>query len=156
MTRETSKTPQFLFVDGPSLGRGGDSKSRNTRSALIRRLISKKRGIYRQEEEVKRQELIAQRQTQDEYSVARWCTGCGIVRDQAQTPGARERPIVTRMRTSDGSSVAVFGTCGRFRVFRQTHGSTAPYLNPASGRADPFSSVDPSLGPGVEDLVKHG
>lgn len=53
---------QILFVDGPSLGRGGDAKSRNTRSALIRRLISEKRSTYRQEEEAKREQLIAQRQ----------------------------------------------------------------------------------------------
>lgn len=158
MAREASKTPRFLFVGGPSLGRGGDVKSNNTRSALIRRLTSEKRVIYREMEEAKRQGLIAERQTQDEYSVARWCICRGVVRDQVQTPGARERPIVTQMRTSDGHSVALCGTCGRYRAFRQTHGSNAPYLflNPASGRADPFSSVDPSMGPGVEDLIKHG
>ena len=158
MTHEPSKKTQFLFVEGPSLTRGGDSKSRNTRSALIRRRISEKRGIYRQEEEAKRQELIAQRQTRDGNSVARWCTCRGVVSDQAEAPEAREQPIVTRMQNRHGSTLDLCGTCGKPRAFHQTHGNTAPYLflNPVSGRADPFSPVDPSLGPGVEELVKHG
>lgn len=158
MAHEASQKSQFLFVEGPSLTRGGDSKSRNTRSALIRRRISEKRAIYRQEEEAKRQELIAQRQTRNGNLVARWYTCHSVSRDQAQAPETIERPIITRMQNSPGSTVDLCVTCGRLRGLHQTHGSTAPYLflNPASGRADPFSPVNPGLGPGVEDLVKHG
>ncbi|KAK9587189.1 hypothetical protein V6Z92_006116 [Aspergillus fumigatus] len=60
----------ILFVNGPSLGRRGDAKSRNTRSALIRCRISEKRSTYRQEEEEeesKREQLIAKRQARDRH-----------------------------------------------------------------------------------------
>ncbi|KAH1302107.1 hypothetical protein KXV84_007351 [Aspergillus fumigatus] len=61
----------ILFVNGPLLGRRGDAKSRNTRSALIRCRISEKRSTYRQEEEEeeesKREQLIAKRQARDRH-----------------------------------------------------------------------------------------
>lgn len=79
----------ILFVNGPSLGRRGDAKSRNTRSALIRCRISEKRSTYRQEEEEesKREQLIAKRQARDRHRTKGYVSnsqgsepGPGIVR----------------------------------------------------------------------------
>lgn len=156
---EASKRPQFLFVDGPSLGRGGISKSRNTRSVLIRRRLSEKRSVYRQEEEVKRQELIAQRQERDGFPSARWCACHGTARGQARSQVATNRLTIPRTRRSDGTVADIqCGTCGGLREAHQAHSSNspAPSLRPVNGRADPFSSVDPSPSPGVEDLVQFG
>lgn len=158
ISHEVSKSPQFLFVDGPSLSRGANSRSSNTRSVIIRRRLSEKRNTHRQREEVKRLELIAQRQERAAYRPVRWCACDGTVRGQAQNQVATDRLTVPRTRKSDGTVADICGTCGWFRVAHQAYGSNAPApsLSPVNGRADPFSSVDPSLGPGVEDLVQFG
>jgi hypothetical protein len=149
------KPPQFLFVDGPSLGRGGnggDSRARNTRSALIRRRISEKRTTYRQGEESKRQELISQRQ---EW---RGCSCRGTVRDQAQSQVTGNKPMVSQTRNSDGTAAGICRNCGGFLVSHQARGTAAPALSlsPSTSRADPFASVDPSLRPGVDGLLQFG
>ncbi|KAF4262411.1 hypothetical protein CNMCM8057_001442 [Aspergillus fumigatus] len=71
----------ILFVNGPSLGRRGDAKSRNTRSALIRCRISEKRSTYRQEEEEesKREQLIAKPRDRNQAQES----------SEAQTTGSR-------------------------------------------------------------------
>ncbi|KAH1531435.1 hypothetical protein KXV37_002040 [Aspergillus fumigatus] len=77
----------ILFVNGPLLGRRGDAKSRNTRSALIRCRISEKRSTYRQEEEEeeesKREQLIAKRQARDRHLADQGESS------EAQTTGSR-------------------------------------------------------------------
>ncbi|RHZ63604.1 uncharacterized protein CDV56_107578 [Aspergillus thermomutatus] len=169
MTPGSGKPQRILFVDGPSLGRGGDAKSRNTRSALIRRLISEKQSAYRQEEEAKREQLIAERQARDQHLAARWCTCTGTGRDPAlgpeegrgspetQATGTRTSVIVpqNQMQSSDGSGslFQICGTCGGWRVSDQTSPALSPGL--ATGRADPFSPVDPNLGPSVDDIFQH-
>ncbi|KAF7125591.1 hypothetical protein CNMCM5793_001830 [Aspergillus hiratsukae] len=159
---------QILFVDGPSLGRGGDAKSRNTRSALIRRLISEKRSTYRQEEEAKREQLIAQRQAGEKQSAA-GCTCTETVRDQAegredcgssetQNTGTRASVGVPQSQTQtgnsngDGTVFRVCGTCGGVRVCNQPQGLS---LSLVSGRVDPFSPVDANVGPSVDDILHH-
>lgn len=145
---------QFLFVDGPSLTRGdNNSRSRNTRSALIRRRISEKRNTYRQEEESKRQGLIVERQ------IWRECVCCGTVRGQVQGQTNRDRPMVSKTPNGGGTGVGMCSNCGgRISVSHQAHGSSSPALSmsPSTGRADPFASVDPSLRPGVDGLLQFG
>ncbi|KAF3387110.1 hypothetical protein F1880_001076 [Penicillium rolfsii] len=139
---------QLLFVDGPSLGRGDRSKSRTTRSALIRRRLSEKRNNYRQEEEARRQGLIAERQGWRE------CTCQGITRGQA----TRHRPMGSPMPNGDGIGVGICSNCGGGRIFvsHQAHGNASPALpaGPSTGKADPFASVDPTLRPGVDGLLQ--
>jgi hypothetical protein len=158
ISHEVSTRPQFLFVDGPSLNRGADSRSSNTRSVLIRRQLSEKRSKYRQREESKRLELIAQRQERDVYRSVRWCACDGTARGQAPNQVATHGFTVPQTQKSDGTVADICGICGGLRVTHQAYGSNAraPSLSPVNGRADPFSSVDPSLGPCVEDLVQFG
>jgi hypothetical protein len=158
---------QILFVDGPSLGRGSDAKSRKTRSALIRRLISEKRSAYRQEEEAKREQLIAQRQAGEERSAARWCTCTGRVPEsqevcgssEAQTTGTGTSVTVPQSQSqagnsnSDGTLFRICGTCGGVLVSNQTQGMSLALV---SGRVDPFSPVDANVGPSVDDILHHG
>jgi hypothetical protein len=145
---------QFLFVDGPSLGRrDNDSRSRNTRSAFIRRRISEKKNTYRQEEETKRQELIVKHQAWRE------CVCWGTVKGQAQNQGIRDRPIVSQTPNGGGSGVGMCSSCGgSIPVSHQAHGSSslALSMSPSTGRADPFAAVDPSLRPGVDGLLQFG
>jgi hypothetical protein len=173
MTLQGGKPQPILFVDGPSLGRGGDAKSRNTRSALIRRRISEKRSTYRQEEEAKREQLIAERQTRDKHLADQGCT-CRTVRDQdqaqahgsfePQTTGTRTSVTVPQSQTqtqnsiSDGTLFRICGTCGGVRVSNRAQGSTSPALSLSivSSRVDPFSPVDVSVGPSVDDILHHG
>ncbi|KAF7181897.1 hypothetical protein CNMCM7691_001285 [Aspergillus felis] len=168
MTPRGGKPQQILFVDGPSLGRGGDAKSRNTRSALIRRRISEKRSTYRQEEEAKREQLLAERQIRDGHLAAQGCTCPGTVRDQDLAQGSSE-PQTTGIRTSvtvpqsqtqnsnnDGTLFRICETCGGVRVPDQTQSSTAgPSLSLVSSRIDPFSPVDATVGPSVDDILHH-
>ncbi|KAF4228604.1 hypothetical protein CNMCM6457_006811 [Aspergillus fumigatiaffinis] len=172
MTLQGGKPQPILFVDGPSLGRGGDAKSCNTRSALIRRRISEKRSTYRREEEAKREQLIAERQTRDKHLADQGCT-CRTVRDQdqaqahgsfePQTTGTRTSVTVPQSQTqtqnsiSDGTLSRICGTCGGVRVSNPAQGSTSPALSLSivSGRADPFSPVDASVGPSVDDILHH-
>ncbi|KAF4164736.1 hypothetical protein CNMCM6936_008789 [Aspergillus lentulus] len=172
MTPRGGKPQPILFVDGPSLGRGGDAKSRNTRSALIRRRISEKRSTYRQEEEAKREQLIAERQTRDRQLAHQGCT-CRTVRDQDQalahgsfehqTTGTRTSATVPQTQTqtqnsiSDGTLFRICGTCGGVRVSNPAQGSTSPALSLSivSSRVDPFSPVDANVGPSVDDLLHH-
>jgi hypothetical protein len=146
------KPSQFVFVDGPSLGRGDSSKYHNTRSALIRRRISEKKNTYRQEEEGRRQGLIAQRQAWRE------CTCRGTVRGEAQSHANGYRPMVSPTPNGHGTDVGKCGNCGGFAVSHQAHGNTSPalYLSPSTGRSDPFASVDTSLRPGVDGLLQFG
>ncbi|RHZ57071.1 hypothetical protein CDV55_105227 [Aspergillus turcosus] len=159
---------QILFVDGPSLGRGGDAKSRSTRSALIRRLISEKRSTYRQEEEAKREQLVAQRQEREKRLAGRECTCTGTVREEGrgssetQTAGTRSSVTVPQSQSqtgnsnSDGTLFRICGTCGGVRVSKQTQDSTsAPSLCLVSSRVDPFSPVDANVGPSVDDILHH-
>ncbi|KAF4151959.1 hypothetical protein CNMCM6069_002814 [Aspergillus lentulus] len=171
---------QILFVDGPSLGRGGDAKSRNTRSALIRRLIGERRSTYRQEEEAKRQRLIAERQAREKQSTARACTCTGTVRvlkDQAEgqegcgyseplstgtktsvtVPRRQSQSSQTRNSDSDGTLFRTCGTCGGVRASRLTQArtSSALSLSLVSSRVDPFSPVDANIGPSVDDILHH-
>ncbi|PKX97289.1 uncharacterized protein P174DRAFT_510347 [Aspergillus novofumigatus IBT 16806] len=151
--------------------RGGDAKSRNTRSALIRRRISEKRNTYRKEEEAKREQLIAERQTRDKHLADQGCTCLGTVRDRAQAHGSSE-PQTTGTRTSvkvpqsqsqtqnpisDGTLFRICGTCGGVRVSNPTQGSTSPALSLSivSSRVDPFSPVDANVGPSVDDILHH-
>ncbi|GFF51616.1 hypothetical protein IFM51744_07633 [Aspergillus udagawae] len=176
MTPRGGKPQQILFVDGPSLGRGGDANSRNTRSALIRRRISEKRSAYRQEEEAKREQLIAQRQTRDRHLAAQRCTCPGTARDQdqdqtqdqaqgssePQTTGPRTSVTLsqsqsqTRNSASDGTPFRICGTCGGVRVSNRPQGSTSGLsLSLVSSRVDPFSPVDANVGPSVDDILHH-
>ncbi|KAB8237512.1 uncharacterized protein BDW43DRAFT_297237 [Aspergillus alliaceus] len=54
----------FVFVNGPALGSGSDAKSRNIRSALIKRRITEKQDNFRREEAAKRERLIQRRNLQ--------------------------------------------------------------------------------------------
>jgi hypothetical protein len=156
VSNKPHRPAQFLFVDGPSLGRGdNNSRSHITRSALIRRRISEKRNAYRQEEESKRQGLIAKRQVQ----TWRECVCPGSVSDQARSQGTRDRPMVSNTPNGGGTGVGMCSNCGGgFPVSHQAHGSTSPALSmsPSTGRTDPFASVDPSLRPGVDGLLQFG
>lgn len=169
MTAGGGKPTRILFVNGPSLGRGGDVESRNTRSALIRRLISEKRSRYRQEEEAKRGLLIAQRQAWDRHLASRWCACTETFIHQAHSQeerrgslesryGTRTSVAVLQTRNTEGTFFGMCRTCGGLRVANHTQGNTAPALSlsSVSGRADPFSSLDPNLAPDVDSLLQHG
>lgn len=147
------KQSQFLFVDGPSLGRSDNSKTHNTRSALIRRKLSEKRNTYREEEETRRQGLIFQRQGW------RKCACRGTLKGQAPDQATRDWPTVPQTPNDGSTGVGICSNCGgRISVSHQVRSNTSPALSmsPSTGRADPFASVDPSLRPGVDGLLQFG
>ncbi|EPS27123.1 hypothetical protein PDE_02065 [Penicillium oxalicum 114-2] len=153
MTRSSDEPPHYLFVQGPSL-------DRDARSALIRRRISQKRNLYREEEETKRQELIAQRQSQDPTSRSPVCICPGSSNDaDGQTLGQpqRKRSATVHAQSRKESALATCEICGRTRLWSDLSSENAAVVvpGPLSGRLDPVLAAHSSLGPDANGLFQH-
>ncbi|KAF7714508.1 Fungal transcription factor [Penicillium ucsense] len=151
MTRNPDGPPHFQFVQGPSL-------DRKARSALIRRRISEKRNTYREEEELKRQRLIAHRQSQIWYSTAPVCV-CRHARsgDEIPSPSLPQNLLTTRSPDRPTSSYNVCGNCGRIKPsYYSRDRSVLAALKPPNptGMPDPFLTALSTLGPDVKELLQ--
>ncbi|KAE8148635.1 hypothetical protein BDV25DRAFT_15396 [Aspergillus avenaceus] len=145
---------EIIFVNGPTLSRTGDEDSSKARSVLIRRQILDKKTKYRREEAIKRDQLIARRQSDGNHVERVYCSWCRRCNLEQALLGTGQLPPTTGAPCASNGQLILCETHQRLQNVRRIsrdRGSQPTAI--VSGRMDPFSPLDVAMGPQVDSLV---